>query len=574
MPTYVPNAPAPYPGDETPNLDAILKEVKGGCANHEATLRNARELQDWYDGDSEKFIPFKPAEDALSWLTRPKRVSFITRQAVNKLTSHLYKPGPRHRTIANDDAVSAWYGRVSQDIDLSALMQQADRLATLHGLCAVGVYPTGCRARPINYHLFPRQDFAFWVNQDDPRVATAACTITNSGPDLTRFRVWTSTHYYTFYKSKTWGYQPGGWGAARFDPASSGPHPYGVLPFCFITHELPTTELETRGLGHLLAKINRALNADKSNLALWVHHYARPLGFISGVGPEWRPRFIDGGFVPLVVRHDSTESAPVIPQANYLESSFDIAAVSEYIRGEANLALAELGVPLTLATRAEGGGGAGNAMSGLAIAALDADLITYARGRQPLFAGHETRLAALICKVAASAPGDQGDFAADLDRVADDPSLRIGWPEVQIDLPGEHRDRADEWELAHHLTDPIEVLMHRRGLTEREAIEQYRATTRRRGIAQKLDDDPEAAIDVPPADRDEPEASGAALGPIVGDMGVPAAAVAPNHDHGHDHAPGIVPTVTTAIAYRPDAPMPAVASPYPGPGGGFIGTES
>src|ERR1700676_1289678 len=99
MPQSLPSASHPSPGDETPDLVTILKEVKQACASHERSLVKARELQDWYDGDSEKYVAFRPAEDALSWLTRPKRVSFITRQAVNKLTSHLYKPGPRHRRI-------------------------------------------------------------------------------------------------------------------------------------------------------------------------------------------------------------------------------------------------------------------------------------------------------------------------------------------------------------------------------------------------------------------------------------------------------------------------------------------
>ena len=43
-----------------------------------------------------------------------------------------------------------------------------------------------------------------------------------------------------FFKGKTWGYTPGGWNVARFDPCPGGPHPYGVLPFAFVTHELPT----------------------------------------------------------------------------------------------------------------------------------------------------------------------------------------------------------------------------------------------------------------------------------------------------------------------------------------------
>jgi hypothetical protein len=481
---YQTGAPDPFPGDETPDLCAILKEVKQGCASMEKRLVRARELQDWYDGESEKYVAFKPAEDALSWLTRPKRVSFITRQAVNKLTSHLYKPGPRSRTITGDKCVDAWYRRVAQDIHLNGLMQQADRLATLHGLCCIGVYPTGNPARPMNYHLFPRQDFAFWASPDDPRVATAVCTITRVGPDTVRYRLWTATHYYTFFKGKAWGYTPGGWNVARFDTESSGPHPYGVLPFCFVTHELPTTELETKGLGHLLSKINRAMNTDKSNLALWVHHYARPLGFVTGVGPEWRPKFVDGGFVPLVVRHDSTEATPVVPEARYLESNIDIRALRDYIVGEANQALLELDIPLTIQAQSDGSGqGGANLASGVSIAAQDADLITYAKGRQPLFELHEGRLASLICKVGASPPAKSGGLVPGLLRIASDTSLRVSWPEPSIDLPGQQRDLADQWELEHELTDAIEILMRRQGLTEPEAIEQYRAVQRRKVIA-------------------------------------------------------------------------------------------
>ncbi len=569
---YQPIPVDPYPGDETPDLPDILRDVKQGCAFHEKSLVKARELQDWYDGDSEKYIAFRPAEDALSWLTRPKRVSFITRQAVDKLTSHLYKPGPRRRRITSDDQVDAWYSRVVQDIQLNGLMRQADRLATLQGICAIGVYPTGNSVRPINYHLFPRHDFCFWCSPDDPRVATAVCIISRTGPETVRYRLWTASHYYTFFKDKQWGYTPGGWNVTQFDPASSGPHPYGILPFVFITHELPTTELDTKGLGHLLAKINRALNIDKSNLAHWVHHYGRPLGFVSGVGPEWRPRFIEGGFVPLAVRHDSTEDSPVVPEAKYLESNLDISAIREYIRGEANAALAELDIPLTIMAQASGndGGGAMRA-SGISIAAQDADLITYAKGRQPLFEMHEARFAALVCRIGASPPAcSSAALQSALLKVASDPSVRIAWPEPSIDLPGPDRDQADQFELNHDLTDPIELLMRRQGLNECEAIEAYRQVQRRKMIATALQADPNARLPKKPVSADdftiEPDDF-----PHLSDMGIeagampvkPIDAVPPN------------PTVSVTVAVTPDMPIPAAPLILPAtPGFGSWGTES
>ncbi len=576
MPSYLPNTVDPYVGDDTSDLGSILKEVKQGCPSHDRCLVRARELQDWYEGDSEKYIAFRPAEDALSWLTRPKRVSFITRQAVNKLTSHLYKPGPRHRRITADPTLDAWYNRVAQDIQLNGLMQQADRLATLHGLVMIGIYPTGNPARPINYHLFPRHDFVFWASADDPRVATAVCTITKSGADTIRYRLWTKTHYYTFFKGKNWGYTPGGWNVARFDPAQSGPHPYGVLPFAFVTHELPTTELETKGLGQLLTKINRALNIDKSNLALWVHHYARPLGFVTGVGPEWRPRFIDGGFVPLVVRHDSTEDAPVVPEAKYLESNIDIGAIREYIRGEANDALKELDIPISIEAQADGQGGA-RAASGISIAAQDADLITYAKGRQPLFDLHETRVAQLVCHIGACPVAGLPSLQGALQAFAADPSLRVVWPEVSIDLPGPDRDNADTFELSYDLTDPIELLMRRQGLTEEEAIGQFRAIQRRKSIAATLAADPNAKIDVVPdkqclelADAgDNSEMDGPSA-----DMGVQGGLQGPSPPFGSE-VNSVQPKLSLTVAVTPQQPIPSAPLILPATSGyGSWGTES
>jgi len=568
-------AAQPFPGDETPDLTSILKEVKQACPSHERALVKARELQDWYDGESEKYVAFKPAEDALSWLTRPKRVSFITRQAVNKLCSHLYKPGPRARKITTDDTVSAWYARVAQDIQLNGLMQQADRLATLHGLVMIGVYPTGNPGRPINYHMFPRQDFVFWASPDDPRVATAVCTITKVGPETVRYRLWTATHYYTFFKSKSWGYTPGGWNVARFDPGSSGPHPYGVLPFVFITHELPTTELETPGLGGLLSKINRALNIDKSNLAQWVHLYGRPLGYATGVGPEWRPKFIDGGFAVLVVQKSSTEEAPVVPEMHYLESNLDVEAVRQYVAGEANQALDELDIPITVKVQSGSGNGGAQMASGISIAAQDADLITYAKGRRPLFELHESNFAALVCRIGACPVAGLGSLASALSAVAADPSLRVAWEEAAIDLPGPDRDTAAAFELQNQLTDPIEQLMRRQGLTEPEAIDAFRAIQRRLQIAAQLKAKPDAVISEPGSQADQvvlPETEGdKEMGGVNADMGVegggPSAQLAPADQVGAN--------VSVTVAVDPQMPIPAAPLILPAtPGFGSWGTES
>jgi hypothetical protein len=565
---YQPNVAQPFPGDDTWNLAGILKDVKNQCAPGQKKRDEARELQDWFEGDTEKFVSFKPSEDSLSWLTRPKRVSFITRQAVMKLTSHLYKPGPRARKVAADDAVDAWYRRVAQDLQLNALLKRCDELLTLQGLCAVGMYATGDRARPVNYHLYPRTDFDVWTDPRDPRLPVAVCTVTKIDHETTRFRLWTASAYYTFFRAKSWGATAGGWGQARYDPAQSGPHGYGALPFVVLSHELPTTTLETRGLGYLLAKINRALNIDKSNLAHWVHHYGRPLGFVKGVGPEWRPKFIDGGFVTLPYRQTSSEAPATTPDVSYLQAQLDVAGLRAYIVGEANGALAELDVPLTLHVQSDGGGGSMGS-SGLALESANGALITYAKGRQPVWEVHESKVLALACRAGAHPDAHQDDaLAAALRATAADPGLRVVWPEVYSDLPSRDRDDSDTWELLNDLTDPIELLMRRQGLTEPEAADAFANVQRRKAVAMRIVAASQAETDAPAAPAPPP--AGTAADP--GDMGVagpmaPSSRVAPDGQ--------VLPSVTVSAAVDPQEPIPAGPVLLPAtPGFGAWGTES
>jgi len=300
------------------------------------------------------------------------------------------------------------------------------------------------------------------------------------------------------------------------------------------------------------------------------------LGFVTGVGPEWRPRFIDGGFVPLVVRHDSTEDTPVVPEAKYLESNIDISAIREYIRGEANDALKDLDIPVSIEAQSDGQGGA-RAASGISIAAQDADLITYAKGRQPLFELHETRLAQLVCQIGACPVAGLPAIEGVLQAFAADPSLRVAWPEVSIDLPGPYRDNADTFELSYGLTDPIELLMRRQGLTEEEAIGQYRAIQRRKSIAATLAADPNAEIEAAPDDQclelpdtaDKGEMDGANA-----DMGVQGGFQGPSPLTGGE-VNQVQPNLSVTVAVNPQQPIPAAPLILPAtPGYGSWGTES
>jgi len=144
---------------------------------------------------AKKYVAFRPAEDA-TVLADPAQTGLVHHPTGRQqLTSHLYKPGPRHRRVTAEPTVDAWYHRVAQDIQLKRPDAAGRPLATparalrdrrlSHG-------PAGPRADQLS--PVPRQDFVFWASPDDPRVATAVCTITCVGPDTTRYRVWTASH--------------------------------------------------------------------------------------------------------------------------------------------------------------------------------------------------------------------------------------------------------------------------------------------------------------------------------------------------------------------------------------------
>jgi len=94
---------------------------------------------------------------------------------------------------------------------------------------------------------------------------------------------------------------------ARFDPASSGPHPTASLPFAFVTHELPTTELETRRPG-------TPARQDQPGLE---HRQVEP----GPVGPPLRPS--PGVRIGRRADHQGTKppsmklGAPLRPDARY-----------------------------------------------------------------------------------------------------------------------------------------------------------------------------------------------------------------------------------------------------------------
>ena len=141
-----------------------------------------------------------------------------------------------------------------------------------------------------------------------------------------------------------------------------------------------------------------------------------------------------------------------MPSAEYLQSDLQIEAIQAWIRSTANSALAEIGVPLTVAFQTSGDGGT-TARSGVSIAAMDADLIAYTKARQPLFDIHEEALASLLLAIGASPPALQGTLALALADAAQDPQLRVLWGRVRVRYAGDKPGTAGACRLSRGLSE-------------------------------------------------------------------------------------------------------------------------
>src|SRR6185437_14074419 len=124
------------------------------------------------------------------------------------------------------------------------------------------------------------------------------------------------------------------------------------------------------------------------------------------------------------------------------------------------------------------------------------------------------------------------------------------------------------------LTDAIEILMRRQGLTESEAIEQYRAIQRRKAVAALLRSDPAAEVLVGDGERSheargsDPTPSDPETPTLTPDMGVvgnrPSSRIIPDQQ--------ITPNVSVTVAVPPDVPIPAAPMIVPAaPGWGAWG---
>lgn len=462
-----------------PKLKAVEEEVRAGLPASQARINEAQENEDYYQLHNERHLEKRgEAESPDDFYRKPKRFSRLLRCVTRKLSQPIYPPGPT-RQWEGDQSIHEWYEGVARDIDLNVRMKQADRASTLNHVAALQVEATGDPERPLRAWLWKGHEFEVHFLPDDPLTPWAVTTIERIPDGLGRFR----TRYRTWsaYERTTWLTAPfdltttaGGRRADVAVPEESGASPYpGVLPFVFIRNEPPESDFWAGGIGTALAQTNRELDRGLTDLAQHVRIFLNPISWARNVSVS--SQFFDrvGQFIHL--RADPSIKAgdqKGVPELGYLQAQLAVEAAWLDLKTYADQSLEELEVPLTV-VRSD----ASTDLSGVAIVAKSLPLQDRTKERQVEMTEAETEFAATALAVAGQWYGLPGFVAA-----AADPKLSVIWPEPRIPLPTPERNQADDWELERGLSDPIEVLARRRGLTLMQATELAAEIAKRRQV--------------------------------------------------------------------------------------------
>jgi hypothetical protein len=445
---------------------------------HADRMHAAWEAEEYYQGRGAQFIEKRDAESPVDFQAKPKRTSNLTRKVVRVLSGQLWGNGPS-RQVPGGARVEAWYQNVTAALAADARLLSADRAAILGHAAAIEIEPTGDPKRPARWYVWKPFEFAVWTRGDDPADVWAICTRSvipepgSPGKVRARFRVWSAAERRTFVsKPYAFGEPSAGKRADIFVPDESGASPYpGVLPFVFVRFEPAVCEFWEGGIGQPLVECNGELDRAMTDLAVHVREFLNPIGWARGIPATYRMFDKIGRFSHL--RPDqATRSGDMRlnPELGFLQAQLGVDPAWFDLRSYVNQKLDELDVPAEIVRTVD----SVSYSSGIEVVARRLPFYEQARVRQKPASETETELFAKTCAVVGTWVGQQasGDAsAAELVAAAQDPGLVVTWPEPKIPLPTPERDAADQAELDMGLTDPIEVLARRRGVTLDQAAE-------------------------------------------------------------------------------------------------------
>lgn len=477
--------------DTPEQLDEI---VKGGFSNDQQRLTNFGIAKDCYNGNFQSYLTDWTQGDA----TRENSVRFslIMRRTVDVLSTHLYRKGPK-RQISGHPEATAILERIYSANNFDTLMQMADRTTFITDAAAIEFIPNDgmdALSVPVKVRLWDAAEFVPVFSSDDPLVPWAVVTMSVFG-DKKVARVFTDELIYR-YSAPIWNNQQtvATTSTAARDSQNLGftldigfptENYLGVLPFEFVSYELPRNSFWTGGIGLQLAHMNLHINRRLSDLADNIIQW-RPKGVLRNVKPDWNfpPNQKPGQFTRLdgMSSIESSKGEPIAefiaPDLTFTQYDWnDISAYSDHM-------VEMLGVPASTVRMQQQGG-----TSGVAIMSEQLPLIERAEARQRIFDYFEQRIAKKCLQVALSqlqnaTPQDemsamliQQDMMFISNALMDfDNLFHVVWPIMTKNRPGPERDAHDAFQLNFQRKSRTEMTAEDENITLDEALAKTQQT--------------------------------------------------------------------------------------------------
>jgi len=457
--------------------------ITSGFPADQTRLVLAGVCRDCYDGN---FIPYMS-----EWIGNDRardiavRYSKIMRRTVDVLTTHLYRKGPIREIYGHPEA-TALLSTIYKASNFDSIMQLADRITHINDAAAIEFVPnTGTDAVtiPVKMRVWDSSEFVPFFTSDNAMEPWAVATLSNFGDN--RMARYFSAEEVSKFTSPTPVIQSTTNSATNKNAGMTEvfgypqPNYLGIVPFEFVSFEMPRNSFWTGGIGQHLAHLNLHVNRRLSDLADQIIHW-RPKGVLKNTKADWNlPRDQKPGQYTRLETTGNVDLTGAEASAEFLGpdlgfTQYDWNDLMQYIDHMVEME----GVPASTIRMTQQGG-----TSGVAIMSEQLPLIERAEARQRTFEYFEQKIAKKCLQIArvqlqSAEIVDDATFqyVATYIQIIDaaladfDANFRMIWPIMTKNRPGPERDAHDAFQFNFNTKSRTTMTSEDLNIPEKEAF--------------------------------------------------------------------------------------------------------
>jgi len=398
------------PGATAAELFALFTD-EGDLARRQA----GQVLWDFYRGDQLRYLPRHSGESHADFAHRPHRHCLNLTRVLVDILSQLYRR-PVERTVTGEPRAAERIRRAFARNPLDLLLLNADRLARLQGVCAIGAsWQEG------GLRLWPWPAHRLCVLPDPNWPARALAVVAFPAGDGGLAHVWTADEFAAVSHGRV---------------IEERQHGLGRVPFAFIHDRTPVDGFWVEGRGLSVVPANAEFNAKLTELAQTVS--LQGFGVMEIVNPDPAQ--------PLMISPARAIQFTVSGQqpygVNFKAPNAPIADLIADLEFHLRTLLKTQRIPESVLSVS-----ATSNASGVSILAQQTPVLEDRVERQQLFRGFEADLLDMCSAMLREHEGVGGQV-----------SVHVNYPEPELEQSATERLSADEWRLKHGLVTPWQLM--------------------------------------------------------------------------------------------------------------------